>query len=117
MTKLQLLGGFLSERLTAVVKEVLEVVEESVREAQQEAARYREEAARYRQEAARYRQENGRLRDILLLETQWISKTRAEFRLDPDQNRAHVKQTLSALQAPRRSRDVVVVSLHLKPHY
>lgn len=113
MTKLQLLSGFLTERLTAVLKEILDVVEEAASESQEEAVRYRDEAARYREEAARYREENGRLRrqlrDILLLEaeTQWISKTRAEFWLDPDQNRAHFKQTLSALQAPHRSRDVV----------
>lgn len=106
MTKLQRLSGFLAERLAAVVKEVLEVVEEAVSEAQEEAARYREEAARFREENGRLR---GKLRDVLLLEaeTQWISKTGAEFCLDPDQNRAHFKQALPALQAPHRSRDVV----------
>lgn len=78
MTKLQLLSGLLTERLTAVVKEMLEVVEEAVSE-------YRQEAARQREEAARYREENGslrrQLRDILLLEaeTQWLSKARTEF--------------------------------------
>lgn len=78
MTKLQLLSGFLTERLTAVVKEILDVVEEAVSE-------YRTEAVRYREEAARYREENGslrrQLRDLVLLEaeTQWLSKARTEF--------------------------------------
>lgn len=76
MTKLQLLSGFLTQRLTAVVKEILDVVEEAVSD-------YREEAARFREEAARYREENGslrrQLRDMVLLETQWLSKTRSQF--------------------------------------
>lgn len=85
MTKLQLLSGFLTERLTAVVTEILDVVDEAVGEYREEAARYREEAARYREEAAQYREENGslrrQLRDILLLEaeTQWLSKARTEL--------------------------------------
>lgn len=85
MTKLQLLSGFLTERLTAVVKEILDVVDEAVSESQEEAARYREEAVRCREEAARCREENGslrrQLRDLVLLETetQWLSKARTEF--------------------------------------
>lgn len=76
MTKLRLLNTFLTERLTSVVKEVLDVVEDAVNE-------YREEKARYTEEAARYRRENEslrrQLRDILLLEAeaQWLSKGRA----------------------------------------
>lgn len=83
MTKLQLLSGFLTQRLTAVVKEILDVVEEAVSDYREEAARFREEAARFREEAARYREENGslrrQLRDMVLLETQWLSKTRTQF--------------------------------------
>lgn len=82
MTKLPL-----SERLTAVLQEIVDVVEEAVSE-------YREEAARCRQEAARYREENGslrgQLRDLLLeAETQCLSKARTELSqtADPDQNR------------------------------
>ncbi|XP_003965088.2 zinc finger protein 397-like [Takifugu rubripes] len=91
MTKLQLLSGFLTERLTAVLKEILDVVEEAASESQEEAVRYRDEAARYREEAARYREENGRLRrqlrDILLLEaeTQWIRSTRSSL-VAPEQH-------------------------------
>lgn len=78
MTKLQLLSGFLTERLTAVVKEILDVVDEAVSESQEEAARYREEAARCREENGSLRRQ---LRDLVLLETetQWLSKARTEF--------------------------------------
>lgn len=69
MTKLQLLSAYLTERLTAVVKEVLDVVEDTV-------AEYREETARTRRENESLRRQ---LRDILLLEaeTEWLSKGRA----------------------------------------
>lgn len=83
MSKLQL-----SERLTAVLQEILDVVEEAVSE-------YRDEAARCRQEAARYREENGslrgQLRDLLLeAETQWLSKARTRLSpaADTHQNRS-----------------------------
>uniref|UniRef100_A0A3B5LWF0 C2H2-type domain-containing protein n=1 Tax=Xiphophorus couchianus TaxID=32473 RepID=A0A3B5LWF0_9TELE len=60
MTKLQLLSAYLTERLTAVVKEVLDVVEDTV-------AQYREETARTRRENESLRRQ---LRDILLLEAE-----------------------------------------------
>lgn len=68
MTKLQLLSAYLTERLTEVVKEVLDVVEDTVSE-------YREETARARRETESLRRQ---LRDILLLEadTEWLSKGR-----------------------------------------
>lgn len=66
MTKLQLLNAYLTERLAALVKEVLDVVEDTV-------AEYREETARARRENESLRRQ---LRDILLLEaeTEWLSK-------------------------------------------
>ncbi|KAM4530033.1 uncharacterized protein PAE49_022684 isoform 2-T2 [Odontesthes bonariensis] len=69
MTKLQLLSAYLTERLTAVVKEVLDVVEDTV-------AEYREETARTRRENESLRRQ---LRDILLLEaeTEWLRSTRS----------------------------------------
>nr|XP_043874188.1 zinc finger protein 771-like [Solea senegalensis] len=69
MTKVQLLSGYLTERLSAVVKEILEVVEDTVTE-------YREEAARTRRENDSLRRQ---LRDILLLETdtEWLRSTRS----------------------------------------
>lgn len=72
MTKLQLLSAYLTERLTAVVKEVLDVVEDTV-------AQYREETARTRRENESLRRQ---LRDILLLEaeTEWLSEGRSKPR-------------------------------------
>lgn len=69
MTKLQLLNAYLTERLTVVVKEILDVVEDTVTE-------YREETARTKRENESLRRQ---LRDILLLEaeTEWLSKGRA----------------------------------------
>lgn len=69
MTKLQLLNAYLTERLTVVVKEILDVVEDTVTE-------YREETARAKRENESLRRQ---LRDILLLEaeTEWLSKGRA----------------------------------------
>lgn len=69
MTKLQLLNAFLSERLAALVREVVAAVEDAVSE-------YREETARTRRENESLRRQ---LRDILLLEaeTEWLSKGRA----------------------------------------
>lgn len=66
MTKLQLLNAYLTERLTVVVKEILDVVEDTVSE-------YREETARAKRENESLRRQ---LRDILLLEaeTEWLSK-------------------------------------------
>lgn len=70
MTKLQLLNAYLTERLTVVVKEILDVVEDTVTE-------YREETARTRRENESLRRQ---LRDILLLgaETEWLSKGPSE---------------------------------------
>ncbi|XP_042068839.1 zinc finger protein 22-like [Haplochromis burtoni] len=64
MTKLQLLNAYLTERLTVVVKEILDVVEDTV-------AEYREETARAKRENESLRRQ---LRDILLLEagTEWL---------------------------------------------
>lgn len=72
MTKLQLLSAYLTERLTAVVKEVLDVVEDTV-------AQYREETARTRRENESLRRQ---LRDILLLEaeSEWLSEARSKPR-------------------------------------
>ncbi|XP_067472280.1 zinc finger protein 239-like [Thunnus thynnus] len=69
MTKLQLLNAYLTERLTAVVKEILDVVEDTVTE-------YREETARTKRENESLRRQ---LRDILLLEaeTEWLRSTRS----------------------------------------
>lgn len=66
MSKLQLLNAYLTERLTALVKEVLDVVEDAVSE-------YREETARTRRENESLRRQ---LRAILLPEddTEWPSK-------------------------------------------
>lgn len=77
MTKLQLLNAYLTERLTVVVKEILDVVEDTVTE-------YREETARTKRENESLRRQ---LRDILLLEagTEWLSKGRAS-RLAPPEN-------------------------------
>lgn len=76
MTKLQLLSGVLTERLTALVTEVLDVVEEALSESREEAARCREEAARYREENGRLRRQ---LRDLVLeAQTQWLSKAGTE---------------------------------------
>lgn len=64
MTKLQLLNAYLTERLTVVVKEILDVVEDTVTE-------YQEEAAKTKRENESLRRQ---LRDILLLEaeTEWL---------------------------------------------
>lgn len=79
MTKLQLLNAYLTERLTVVVKEILDVVEDTVTE-------YREEAARTKRENESLRRQ---LRDILLLEaeTEWLSKGR-DIRLAPRERRS-----------------------------
>ncbi|KAM9346602.1 uncharacterized protein ABDE67_013223 [Symphorus nematophorus] len=71
MTKLQLLNAYLTERLTVVVKEILDVVEDTVTE-------YREETARTKRENESLRRQ---LRDILLLEaeTEWLRSTRARL--------------------------------------
>lgn len=69
MTKLQLLNAYLTERLTVVVREILDVVGDTV-------AEYREETARTKRENESAKRENEslrrQLRDILLLaETDW----------------------------------------------
>ncbi|XP_039979997.1 zinc finger protein 358-like [Xiphias gladius] len=71
MTKLQLLNAYLTERLTVVVKEILDVVEDTVTE-------YREEAARTKRENESLRRQ---LRDILLLEaeTEWLRSARSSL--------------------------------------
>ncbi|CAK6980126.1 zinc finger protein 628-like [Scomber scombrus] len=71
MTKLQLLNAYLTERLTVVVKEILDVVEDTVTE-------YREETARTKRENESLRRQ---LRDILLLEaeTEWLRSTRSSL--------------------------------------
>lgn len=69
MTKLQLLNAYLTERLTVVVREILDVVGDTV-------AEYREETARTKRENESAKRQNEslrrQLRDILLLaETDW----------------------------------------------
>uniref|UniRef100_A0A1A7YCZ0 C2H2-type domain-containing protein n=1 Tax=Iconisemion striatum TaxID=60296 RepID=A0A1A7YCZ0_9TELE len=101
MTKLQLLNAYLTERLTAVVKEVLDVVEDTV-------AEYREETARTRRENESLRRQ---LRDILLLEaeTEWLRSTRSGLGLvapeqhpgDPDP-RTLPEEPDSTLNQPRQ---------------
>uniref|UniRef100_A0A146YDB0 Zinc finger protein n=1 Tax=Fundulus heteroclitus TaxID=8078 RepID=A0A146YDB0_FUNHE len=78
MTKLQLLSAYLTERLTAVVKEVLDVVEDTV-------AQYREETARTRRENESLRRQ---LRDILLLEaeSEWLGSGQAALGLEPPEH-------------------------------
>ncbi|XP_071027506.1 uncharacterized protein [Oncorhynchus clarkii lewisi] len=71
MTKLQLLNAYLTERLTVVVREILDVVGDTV-------AEYREETARTKRENESAKRQNEslrrQLRDILLLaETDWRS--------------------------------------------
>lgn len=68
MTKMQLLNAYLTERLTVVVKDILDVVGDTVKE-------YREETARTKKENENLRRQ---LRDILLLEaeTDWLRSTR-----------------------------------------
>ncbi|KAJ7990006.1 hypothetical protein DPEC_G00310370 [Dallia pectoralis] len=73
MSKLQLLNAYLTERLTVVVREILDVVGDTVTE-------YREETARTKRENESTKRENEslrrQLRDILLLaETDWRSTT------------------------------------------
>ncbi|XP_041832710.1 zinc finger protein 358-like [Melanotaenia boesemani] len=89
MTKLQLLSVYLTERLTAVVKEVLDVVEDTV-------AEYREETARTRRENESLRRQ---LRDILLLEaeTEWLRSTRSSLGFEaPDQQSGDVERRSSS---------------------
>uniref|UniRef100_A0A3Q0T9P4 C2H2-type domain-containing protein n=1 Tax=Amphilophus citrinellus TaxID=61819 RepID=A0A3Q0T9P4_AMPCI len=75
MTKLQLLNAYLTERLSVVVKEILDVVEDTV-------AEYREETARAKRENESLRRQ---LRDILLLEagTEWLMDTKTVEPRDP----------------------------------
>uniref|UniRef100_A0A3P8SE67 C2H2-type domain-containing protein n=1 Tax=Amphiprion percula TaxID=161767 RepID=A0A3P8SE67_AMPPE len=100
MTKLQLLSSYLTERLTAVVKEILAVVEDTVTE-------YREETARTRRENESLRRQ---LRDILLLEaeTEWLRSTRSSLGFvapeqqpnDPERRRS--EEPDSTLNQPRQ---------------
>ncbi|XP_034000060.1 zinc finger protein 835-like [Trematomus bernacchii] len=80
MTKLQLLNAYLTERLTVVVKEILDVVEDTVTE-------YREETARTKQENESLRRQ---LRDILLLEaeTEWLRSTGSSLGLESPEQRS-----------------------------
>ncbi|XP_035471772.2 zinc finger protein 853-like [Scophthalmus maximus] len=79
MTKLQLLNAFLTERLAAVVRDILDVVGDTVTE-------YREETARTRRENESLRRQ---LRDVLLLETEteWLRSSRSglDFAAAPEQ--------------------------------
>ncbi|KAI4822618.1 hypothetical protein KUCAC02_008150 [Chaenocephalus aceratus] len=80
MTKLQLLNTYLTERLTVVVKEILDVVEDTVTE-------YREETARTKRENESLRRQ---LRDILLLEaeTEWLRSTGSSLGLESPEQRS-----------------------------
>ncbi|XP_041634459.1 zinc finger protein 263 [Cheilinus undulatus] len=104
MTKLQLLNAYLTERLTVVVKEILDVVEDTVTE-------YREETARTKRENESLRRQ---LRDILLLEaeTEWLRSTRSSVgfaasdqqQQQPDlQLRPLSEESDSTLNQPKRS--------------
>lgn len=114
MTKLQLLSGVLTERLTALVTEVLDVVEEALSESREEAARCREEAARYREENGRLRRQ---LRDLVLLEaqTQWLSKAGTESSHPASERQMRIRtgsepgsfKSLSARLLSLGSRDVL----------
>ncbi|XP_047427507.1 zinc finger protein 263-like [Mugil cephalus] len=99
MTKLQLLNAYLTERLTVVVKEILDVVEDTVTE-------YREETARTKRENESLRRQ---LRDILLLEaeTEWLRSTRSslgvvapEQQLGDQERRARSEEPDSTLSQP-----------------
>ncbi|XP_042360481.1 zinc finger protein 358-like [Plectropomus leopardus] len=81
MTKLQLLNAYLTERLTVVVKEILDVVEDTVTE-------YREETARTKRENENLRRQ---LRDILLLETEteWLRSTRSTLGFASPEQQSH----------------------------
>ncbi|XP_010749034.2 zinc finger protein 394 [Larimichthys crocea] len=101
MTKLQLLNAYLTERLTGVVKEILDVVEDTVTE-------YREETARTKRENESLRRQ---LRDILLLEaeTEWLRSTRSRLGFAaPDQQpcdpelRPRSEEPDSTLNQPRQ---------------
>ncbi|XP_070836404.1 uncharacterized protein [Chaetodon trifascialis] len=119
MTKLQLLNAYLTERLTVVVKEILDVVEDTVTE-------YREETARTKRENESLRRQ---LRDILLLEaeTEWLRSTKSRLGFAaPDQQpcdpelRPRSEEPDSTLNQPRqppanaaRPAHEQVVSVHL----
>ncbi|KAI3359818.1 hypothetical protein L3Q82_013823, partial [Scortum barcoo] len=112
MTKLQLLNSYLTERLTAVVKEILDVVEDTVTE-------YREETARTRRENESLRRQ---LRDILLLEaeTEWLRSTRSRLGfVAPEQQacdpepRPRSEEPDSTLNQPRPPTHEQVVSVQL----
>ncbi|XP_035511410.1 zinc finger protein 558-like [Morone saxatilis] len=112
MTKLQLLNAYLTERLTAVVKEILDVVEDTVTE-------YREETARTKRENESLRRQ---LRDILLLEaeTEWLRSTRSRLGFAaPDQPpcdpelRPRSEEPDSTLNQPRQPPHEQVVSVQL----
>uniref|UniRef100_A0A3Q3PY20 C2H2-type domain-containing protein n=1 Tax=Monopterus albus TaxID=43700 RepID=A0A3Q3PY20_MONAL len=97
MTKLQLLNAYLTERLTVVVKEILDVVEDTVTE-------YREETARTKRENESLRRQ---LRDILLLEaeTEWLSKGRASLSPLP----SHSSLNPLSISGPKVHADVLVL--------
>ncbi|XP_069580885.1 zinc finger protein 672-like [Brachyistius frenatus] len=113
MTKLQLLNAYLTERLTAVVKEILDVVGDTVTE-------YREETARTKRENESLRRQ---LRDILLLEaeTEWMRSRSGLGPAAPEQQqlaeperRPRSEEPDSTLNQPRQpsvSEQVVTVSL------
>ncbi|XP_038151217.1 zinc finger protein 135-like [Cyprinodon tularosa] len=112
MTKLQLLSAYLTERLTAVVKEVLDVVEDTV-------AQYREETATTRRENESLRRQ---LRDILLLEaeTEWLRSAQPGLGCAPPQQcpgdpkpRTHIEKPDSSLS--QSSPTTVSVQLLLTP--
>lgn len=111
MTKLQLLNAYLTERLSVVVKEILDVVEDTV-------AEYREETARAKRENESLRRQ---LRDILLLEagTEWLKSTRSSLSLaapdrqpgDPER-RSHSEEPDSSPNPPRQPPPKAVKPTH-----
>ncbi|KAM9391418.1 uncharacterized protein KZ484_002873 [Pholidichthys leucotaenia] len=111
MTKLQLLNAYLTERLTVVVKEILDVVEDTV-------AEYREETARTKRENESLRRQ---LRDILLLEaeTEWLRSTRSSLGVSAPQQQSsdleqgpHSKEPDSTPNQPRPPQGSVAKPTH-----
>ncbi|XP_060946407.1 zinc finger protein 358-like [Limanda limanda] len=92
MSQLPQLGSFLSQRLGALLRDVLGLVDDAVTE-------YREEAARTRRENDSLRRQ---LRDFLLLETdtEWL-RSRSSLGLEAPDPRPRPEEPDSSLKQPR----------------
>nr|XP_046162361.1 zinc finger protein 239-like [Oncorhynchus gorbuscha] len=107
MTKLQLLNVYLTERLTVVVREILDVVGDTV-------AEYREETARTKRENESAKRQNEslrrQLRDILLLAERSTSLSLSgqqqlceqEWNMTQSPSREHDPESLQKSQVNRR---------------